>query len=176
MWSTSPNTLIPLRRFTARWATPILRAAKAMGPFPSPFEQRTASQAKRGLSTASISQWSSFGRDHIRGRAKPVLNHKDRHLFSGEPSFGGPAAPFSGPSREPAPLPLVGSQEKSFVGFDDVAFLPRLKIGRQGQESVSPQKSAYSCPWLPPNPAMIATLHRVQQARIPAMIATPFRV
>ncbi|MHB1564511.1 MAG: hypothetical protein ACYCXP_10545 [Leptospirillum sp.] len=35
---------------------------------------------------------------------------------------------------------------------------------------------AYSCPWLPPNPAMIATLHRVHQARIPAMIASPFTV
>ena len=46
-------------------------------------------------------------KDRIRGRTRPVPHHQDRHLFPGEPSFGGSAAPFSGPSREPvsvAPL------------------------------------------------------------------------
>ena len=54
--------LIPLLRFTARWATPISRAARAMGPFPPPSEQRTASRARRDPSTALIFRWLSFGR------------------------------------------------------------------------------------------------------------------
>ena len=83
-------------------------------------------------------------KDRLGGRARPVPHHQDRHLFPGEPAFGGSAiAPFSGPSREPAPLPLVGPQEKSLVGFDDAAFLPGLEIGGQGQESVSPQKGRF---------------------------------
>ena len=56
------NTLISLRRFTARWANPISRAARAKGPFPPPSEQRTASGARSGFRTTSIAWWSSFGR------------------------------------------------------------------------------------------------------------------
>ena len=49
-------------------------------------------------------------KDRISGRARPGANCQDRHLFPGEPLFRGPAAPFSGPSRKPAPLPLTCSQ------------------------------------------------------------------
>ena len=82
-------------------------------------------------------------KDRISGRARPVANYQDRDLLPGEPAFGGSPAPFSGPSREPAPLPLIGSQKPGLVGFDDAAFLPGLEIGGQGQESVSPQKGCF---------------------------------
>ena len=63
MWVTPASTRIPLlMKFTVRWATPISRAASAMGPFPPPSEQRTASRVRRGLSSAKVSRWSSFGR------------------------------------------------------------------------------------------------------------------
>ena len=35
-----------------------------MGPFPPPSEQRTAPRARRDLSTAKVSRWSSFGRNN----------------------------------------------------------------------------------------------------------------
>ena len=89
-------------------------------------------------------------KDRLGSRARPVANHQDRHLFPGEPAFGGSAAPFSGPSREPAPLSLVGSQEKCLVGFDDAAFLPGLEIGGQGQESMPPQKGGFCVDPAPP--------------------------
>ncbi len=52
-------------------------------------------------------------KDRLGGRARPVANHQDRNLLTGEPPFRGPAAPFSGPSREPAPLPLTCSQKRN---------------------------------------------------------------
>ena len=82
-------------------------------------------------------------KNRIEGDTRPVPHHQDRHLFPGEPSLAGSAAPFSGPSREPVSLPLVGSQEKRLVGFDAAAFRPGLEIGGQGQESVSPQKGRF---------------------------------
>ena len=90
------------------------------------------SEHREGLSMVILRK------DRISGRARPVANHQDRPLFPGEPAFGGPAAPVSGPSREPAPLSLVGPQGKSLVGFDEAAFLPGLEIGGQGQESMPP--------------------------------------
>ena len=44
-------------------------------------------------------------KNRIGGGARPVSHHQDRHLFPGEPSFGGSAASFPGPSWKPAPRP-----------------------------------------------------------------------
>ena len=82
-------------------------------------------------------------KDRIGGRSRPVPDHQNENLFPGEPPFCGPTAPFSGPSRGSAPLPLVGSQEPCLVGFDNPAFLPDFQTGRQGQKPVSPQKGGF---------------------------------
>lgn len=89
-------------------------------------------------------------KDRIGGGARPVSHHQDRHLLPGEPSFGGSAAPFPGPSRKPAPLSLVGFQEPGLVGFDDSVFRPDLEIGGQGQKSVPPQKGGFRVDPTPP--------------------------
>ena len=89
-------------------------------------------------------------KNRIGGGARPVSHHQDRHLFPGEPSFGGSAASFPGPSRKPAPLSLVGFQEPGLVGFDDSVFRPGLEIGGQGQKSVPPQKGGFRVDPTPP--------------------------
>ena len=38
-------------------------------------------------------------KDRISGRTRPVPDGQDGNLFPGEPAFGGPSAPFSGPPR-----------------------------------------------------------------------------
>ena len=89
-------------------------------------------------------------KNRIGSRARPVRDHQDGNLFPGEPSFCGPSAPFSGPSREFVPLPIVGSQEPGFVGFDNPAFFPGYQAGRQGQEPVFPQKGGFRVDPPPP--------------------------
>ena len=92
----------PLLRLIARWATPISWAAKAMGPFPPPSEQRTASRARRGLSTASISRWSSCRPSegsHRRSRPTDLAPPRP------EPAPG--RAPVSRPGR-PVFGPVLG--------------------------------------------------------------------
>ena len=130
-------------------------------------------------------------KDRIGGRSRPVPHDQDRNLFPGEPPFCGPAAPLSGPSRKSAPLPLVGSQEKSLVGFDDAVFLPGLQTGGQGQEPVSPQKGGFRVDpapsgrlpdWLPfaeflqeehPAVLMMETRERRVRQRIEGALAPP---
>ena len=89
-------------------------------------------------------------KDCLGDRARPCPSHQDRPLFPGEPAFGDPAAPFSGLSRKPAPLPIVRPQEKSLVGFNEAAFLPGLEIGGQGQESMPPGIGGFRVDSAPP--------------------------
>ena len=108
--------------------------------FPSPVRAQDRIPSQKGFQHRFDLPMVVLGKNRIGGRTRPVSDHQDGNLFPGEPSFLSPTAPFSGPSREPAPLSLVGSQKPSFVGFDDAAFLSGFQTGGQGPKPVSPQK------------------------------------
>ena len=136
---------------TAQNSDPLAQVHRPMGhaPLPSRHSDRAFSssiraqdripgqkgfQHREGLPVVILRE------DRIGGRARPVPDHQDGNLFPGEPPFLSPTAPFSGPSREPAPLSLVGAQKPGFVGFADAAFLSGFQTGGQGPKPVSPQK------------------------------------
>ena len=113
------------------------------GAFSSPVRVKDGIPGQEGSQHRFDLPMVVLRKNRIGSRSRPVPDHQDGNLFPGEPPFCGPPAPFSGPSRESASLPLVGSQEPFLVGFDNPAFLPGFQTGRQSQKPVSPQKGGF---------------------------------
>ena len=133
----------PLVEIQGPMAHAYLTGCQGDRAFSSPVRAKDRIPGQEGLQYRFDLPMVVLRKNRVGSRSRAIPDHQNRNLLPGEPPLCGPSTPFPGPSRKPAPLPLVGSQKPSLVGFDDSAFLPGFQAGGQGQEPVSPQKGGF---------------------------------